>query len=67
MLQPHEQRVVTEHKELADKVEKLGSLIRGDVFYSLSSTEQGRLKRQYGYMQAYLGVLSERIDCFQNV
>ncbi len=67
MLQPYQQRVVTEQKEVFEKLEKLGAFIRGDVFGSLSLAEQGMLNRQYEILHKYLAVLDERIDCFENV
>lgn len=64
-MQPHEERVVNELKELADKREKLGIFIGGSkLFGSLPTDEQGRLRRQFDVMIQYEGILTERIDHF---
>jgi hypothetical protein len=61
---PHQDRVVTEHSDLADKTEKLGRFIGGELFNSLAQEEQVRLEKQYKYMRLYLEVLHERIAAF---
>jgi hypothetical protein len=63
-LQPHQQRVVTEREELADKLSKLSAFIVGSVFASLPDAEQERLRRQAQIMDAYVNVLDERIAAF---
>lgn len=64
-MQPHQQRVVDERKELTDKREKLGLFIRGSsIFYTLPTDEQARLRRQFDVMIQYEAILQERIDHF---
>jgi hypothetical protein len=66
-MQPHQQRVVAELKELTDKREKLGMFIAGagtKTFSTLPVDEQALLRRQYDIMVQYEGVLQERIDHF---
>ncbi len=63
-MQPHQQRVVNERKELTDRREKLGLFIAGNIFASLPTDEQSRLRRQFDIMVKYEGVLQERIDHF---
>lgn len=65
-MQPHQQRVVAELRELTDRREKLGSFIAGAgaIFSTLPNDEQERLRRQFDIMVRYEGVLQERIDHF---
>jgi crAss001_48 related protein len=64
-MQPHQQRVVTELKDLSDKREKLGAFLQGDVFKSLDLAERGRLVHQYEIMGKYADILRERIADFK--
>jgi len=62
---PHQQRVIEEAKELADKAEKLSYFIElNPIFDKLPKEEQCRLKLQLVTMKGYYSVLSERIDNF---
>lgn len=61
---PHQERVINERTELADKVEKLGRFLFGSLFDSLHSDEQKRLVKQYAYMKLYLEVIDERVAAF---
>jgi hypothetical protein len=67
-VKPHQQRVVVERNDLADKAQKLGSFIDGagntSVFGELHPDEQVRLKAQRGFMLEYLAVLDARIAAF---
>ena len=66
-MQPHQQRVVAELKDLTEKREKLGAFIAGagnNLFAGLPADEQTRLRRQFDIMVQYEGVLQERIDHF---
>ena len=64
-MEPHEQRVVKELKELTDKREKLAYFIaQHPRFKELPEAEQERLRRQFDIMVRYEGVLRERIDHF---
>jgi hypothetical protein len=64
-MQAHQERVVAERSELADKTEKLYTFLRSGVFVGLAGDEQERLVRQYGLMKSYVTVLDERIAKFQ--
>ena len=66
-LQPHEQRVVVELKELTERREKLATFIAGKMFAEVPTDEQARLQRQFHIMVQYEGVLQERIDHFPAV
>jgi crAss001_48 related protein len=63
-MQPHQERVVAEKKELDDKREKLGAFIEGAVFDSLPQPERDRLMRQAVVMTTYSDILGERIAAF---
>jgi hypothetical protein len=67
-MQPHQERVVTERADLAEKVKKLDQFIRGGnfggIFPSLAADEKARLRRQAKLMEQYLEVLDERIAAF---
>lgn len=64
-LQPHQQRVVDEKRELDERLEKLNAFFRTPAFHGLEGAEQGRLGRQAGIMMQYSAVLAERIAAFQ--
>lgn len=63
-LQPHQQRVVDEKKELDEKREKLGAFKNTDFFLKLPWQEQERLNTQGHIMTMYSAVLGERIAAF---
>ena len=63
-MQPHQERVIAEKAELDAKIDKLTAFLKGDVFSTLSEGEQDRMKRQHAHMEAYSGILSERIVNF---
>lgn len=65
-LQPHQQRVVDEKKELDDKREKLLTFINGSVFRNLEQAEKDRLLTQYGVMGVYSEILHQRIRAFSS-
>lgn len=66
-MQPFQQRVVDELRELSDKRDKLQAFIAGasnGVFEKLPANEQERMRRQKDIMVQYENVLKERIDNF---
>lgn len=63
-MQPHEERVVAEQKELNDKINKLNGFIGGNAFNALPEEDRALLEEQSRYMSAYSGVLHERIKRF---
>ena len=63
-MQPHQERVVAEQADLAEKVTKLHSFIGGDIYNSLDKDEQQRLVSQITYMRGYNDVLLKRIQAF---
>jgi len=64
MFLPHQQRVITEQDELDIKLIALSKFFDTELFFSLQDVEQSLLRKQYGYMQRYSSVLSERISNF---
>ena len=60
----HQQRVIGEHVQLADRLDKLRSFIGTPLFEGLAGAEKDRLRLQADAMGVYLGVLSLRIDAF---
>ena len=63
-MQPHQERVVMEKKELDDKLSKLRMFFTSSVFGTIDSDEQNRLRRQENAMHDYSEVLGERIAAF---
>jgi len=57
-------RVIEERKSLDEKRVKLAVFMDGDLFKSLPSDEQDRLRRQLDVMDAYSQILCERISEF---
>lgn len=64
-MQPHQERVVTEKKELDEKLDKLKDFIEtGSIFKTLPADEQLRLNRQFDAMAEYSHILGQRIEAF---
>lgn len=64
-LQPHQQRVVDEYKELQERTSKLGAFILDNPIYlSLEQVEQEDMKIQYDSMCIYVDTLERRIKRF---
>ena len=65
MMQPHEDRVVAELKELTEKLVKLRQFITSSsIFRELPADEQARLKTQEFLMSVYWRLLGDRIENF---
>ena len=66
-MQPHQQRVVDEKKDLDEKLSKLEVFIyESPVFSTLDGNEQYRLRKQSGTMKDYSRILGERIAAFKD-
>lgn len=64
-MQPHEERVVTERRELAVKLIAIREFISSNpIFQKLTIDEQARLKTQEFHMSMYWRVLGDRIENF---
>jgi hypothetical protein len=65
-LQPYQQQVVDEKKELDDKLNKLGLFIaQREAFYSLPKSDRELLLAQQMHMNMYSNVLAVRIERFK--
>jgi hypothetical protein len=60
-LQPHQQRVVEEHKENAERVVKLRAFINGPVFPTVVEEERRLLTRQCAVMRELEAIHVERL------
>jgi len=63
-LQPHQQRVVDEKNELAERLEKLNAFLVSQTCLSLPFEERCLLARQARAMAQYLDILLDRIARF---
>lgn len=63
-MQPHEERVVVEKKELDEKLAKLEPFLNSTIFLSLASEDQGLLNEQCRLMMEYSDILRKRIARF---
>lgn len=64
-MQPYQQRVVDEKIELDAKAEALSDFIgNSDIFPTLDTDEQKRLKEQCEIMRQYSEILGQRIAAF---
>lgn len=61
---PHQERVITEKKEIDERGDKLEQFILSEKFGTLPVAEQERMKRQLEIMGKYSEVLGERIAAF---
>jgi len=62
---PHQERVVIERNELAEKLAKLLAFFQTDIFNGLPEAERSRLRNQARFMDSYAAVLEERIAAFK--
>lgn len=61
---PHEQRVIDEHRELTERLNKLQAFFALPLFLGLPEAERMRLRAQAMFMEGYQAILRERIDAF---
>ena len=69
MLQPHEERVITEKRELDEKLAKLKAFCfdpGSPIFRALTPADRDLLEDQYTAMEQYSTILGKRIDRFKN-
>lgn len=64
-MQPHQERVVEELKELNSKRERLGEFLETKAAGIVDAEELARLHRQQAIMKDYAEVLEERIRNFK--
>ena len=68
-MQPYQQRVIEEHAQLIEKLNKLGEFIsvKSEVYRELPLMEKERLHLQAYLMNKYLTVLNDRIAYFNEI
>jgi hypothetical protein len=64
-MEPYQERVVLEKKELDEKLAELENFIFGGKWFDVPEAERLRMVKQYGHMSDYSGILGERIAAFQ--
>lgn len=60
-IEPHQQRVIDEYKELTERRDKLAAFTLTPLFRSLEEAERQRLDEQLAHMNGYQRVLAARI------
>ena len=63
-LAPHQQRVVAELEQLADRIQKLEAFLHTDLYAGLPEDERQLLKMQADAMVLYMGILNTRTAKF---
>lgn len=63
-LPPHQQRVIGECEQLADRIQKLEAFLATPLFAGLPDGEQQLLKMQADAMVLYLGIINTRVEKF---
>ena len=63
-LQPHQRRVVVEHAEYVDRINKLQAFIDGPIYKGVDIDEQDRLSKQLVIMVQLRDILAQRIEAF---
>ena len=61
-----EERVLLEHTDLSEKMQKLSVFMYGKVFPTLPAVDQGLLMVQYRQMEAYSDTLGDRLERFNS-
>ena len=64
-LQPHQQRVINEKREIDERIEKLNVFFNTETFRNLSRQEVFLLIEQEDSMSQYSGILTRRIELFK--
>lgn len=59
-LAPHQQRVIAEQEQLADRLKKLEAFLHTPLFAGLPEDERQLLKMQADAMVLYLGIINTR-------
>ena len=63
-LPPHQQRVIAEREQLADRIQKLEAFLHTALFAGLPDDEKQLLKMQADAMVLYLGIINTRTSKF---
>jgi len=64
-MQPYQERVVEEKRQLDEKTKRLEAFMGGDIFPTLPKDEQERMKEQRAAMTRYSDILGRRIAAFK--
>lgn len=64
-LLPYQERVVAEHADLLERMDKLTDFIAGPIFKQLPEVDQYLLCSQYTAMSEYARILCKRISRFE--
>jgi hypothetical protein len=64
-MEPYQQRVIDEEKELTDKLVKLDAFLLSPTFLMLPEVEKESMRKQSYYMMRYAQMLKERIARFK--
>lgn len=65
-MQPYQQRVIDEKRELDERGDKLDQFILSDKFQTLPAAERRLMEQQLSVMGKYSEILADRIAHFQN-
>ena len=60
----YQQRIVTEKRQLDERLKKLNIILTSEMIQSFPEDEQKRMKRQSEVMAEYSKILGERIAAF---
>jgi len=63
-MKPRQEGVITEHKELSEKIEKLRQFLGSDDSDSLAKMDYNLMLSQLRIMSDYLDILNKRISRF---
>lgn len=61
-IQPYQQRVLDEHRELAERLDKLTDFFDAPIFEKLDDVEKSQLRNQWYWMNGYKNCLEVRIQ-----
>lgn len=61
-LPPHQQRVIAECEQLADRIQKLEAFLHTPLFAGLPEDERQLIKTQADAMVVYLGIINTRVS-----
>jgi len=66
-VEPYQQRVVDEKRELDEKLQRLNAFLQGRAFAGVSNHDRDLLPKQAVVMQTYSNILEQRIASFASV
>ena len=61
-MEAYVERLLNEHKDLSEKIQKLSTFVKGDIFRTLDTAEQSDMLTQYHAMCIYNMMLTRRLD-----